>query len=97
MGTLVIEEWSGTGTVEDRGSQVFSGLQAVTEDATTSATDETVTLAKGTRVVHIEAVDGAHRVTIGASTVGSVFMYIPSGSARDVAVRGGETLAYEAV
>lgn len=97
MGTIVIEELAETGDANAYGQPIYKGLVAVTADATTSTSDETITLDGRTNYVSVYGVE-AHRVGINSATTGSVYYYVAAGERRDIATptERGTTLSYRA-
>ena len=95
-GTLVIEEWASIGTQDKPDAPIFNGNTFITTDATTSATDETVTTQGATRYLYIQSTSGAHRITINSTTVNtSIHLRVEEGKDRVVAIRGGQSYAYD--
>jgi len=95
MGTIVIEELVETGDANGYGQPIYKGLVAVTNDATTSGSDETVTLDNRTNYISVTALE-AHRVGINSATTGSVYYYVGANERRDIAVptAQGATISY---
>ena len=96
MGTIYIEEYGNAGTNGQRDVQVpdLNTLLALTKDATTSNTAESITLNAGTRVVSVYAAE-AHRLCIGSDTTATIYAYIPATTRLDFGVNAGDTLYYE--
>lgn len=92
MGTIRVEEWEDVGTNEDKNVPVYRKQTAITVDATTSTSDETITLTGGPAFVSIHSAVGDHRFSLG-STTGSKYVFIAAGERRDIAVTG-TTVAY---
>lgn len=96
MGTITIEEWASVGEPDNNNSSpIYKDLVKVTVDATTSTSDETITLDKQTRYVSITAVE-IHRVNPTGSTTGTKYAQVNAGERRDLAtpVALGGTLSY---
>lgn len=96
MGTIYIEEYGSVGSDANRNAPIsdLKTLLALTKDATTSATAESITLGLNTRQITIYAVE-AHRVCLGSDTTSSVYAFIPEGQTRDFGVPKGAVLYYE--
>ncbi len=96
MGTITIEEWASVGEPDNsNGVPIYKDLIKVTVDATTSTSDETITLDKGTRYVSVTAVE-IHRVSVYGATTVSKYAQVNAGERRDIAVPValGGTLSY---
>lgn len=96
MGTIYIEEYSEIGSAAnaDAPVQYLNSLLALTKDATTSSTAESVTLNQHAKSVSIYAVE-AHRVCMTSDTSADKYTIIPAGQIRDFGVKPGDTLYYE--
>lgn len=96
MGTIYIEEYGSVGSDANRNAPVsdLKTLLALTKDATTSTTAESVTLGINTRQITVQAVE-AHRVCLETDTTATLYAFIPAGERRDFGVPKGAVLYYE--
>lgn len=85
MGTIVIEQWEQIGNADSTGEPIYRGLVAVTNDTTTSTSDETIVMDGRARFITVFGVE-AHRVAINSATTGSLFAFIGAGERRDIAL-----------
>ena len=97
MGTIVIEEWVDIGLpdAQSLAAPLYKNQVAVTNDATTSSSDETVVLDSRTRYISVYGVE-AHRVSVTSATTGTKYAYIGAGERRDISVPAspGATISY---
>lgn len=96
MGTIVIEEYAGTGSRANRDAPVvdLNTCLATTVDATTSTTAESITLNSGTRVITVYGVE-AHRVSVLSADGSAKYGFVAAGTYRDFGVAPGDTLYYK--
>ena len=86
MGTITIEEWASVGEPDNSSDvPIYKDLIKVTLDATTSTSDETITLDGRTRYVSVTAVE-IHRVNPTGVTTGTKYAQVNAGERRDLAV-----------
>ena len=86
MGTITIEEWASVGEPDNsNGVPIYKDLIKVTVDATTSTSDETITLDGRTRYVSVTAVE-IHRVNPTGATTGTKYAQVNAAERRDLAV-----------
>ena len=96
MGTIYIEEYGSIGSDANRDAPLsdLNTQLALTKDATTSSTAESIVLNGGTRQVTIYAVED-HRVCVTSDTTDTKYAIVAAGSYRDFGVTPGSTLYYE--
>jgi len=97
MGTIIIEEYSGTGSPADASAPIanLSTLEATTVDATTSTSAEGVTINRYTRLISVTAVE-AHRVSVNTNTTGTKYALINAGERRNFGINVGDVVYYRA-
>lgn len=85
-GTLLIEQWQSVGTAENSNVPIYRGLVDVDSDATTSTSNETVTMDGRARYISVLAVSGDHRVSVGSSSASTLYFYVKEGERRDISL-----------
>ena len=90
MGTIIIEEWVEIGLPDsgENGRPIYKNQVKVTEDATTSTSDETLAMQGTSRYISVLGIE-AHRVAVTASTTGTKYAYIAAGERRDISLPVG--------
>ena len=96
MGTITIEQFGSVGSAANTDAPIenLATLLAITKDATTSTSAESIVLNEGTRVVTITAVE-AHRVCLRTDTTATKYAVVQAGKTRSFGVPPGVLLFYE--
>jgi hypothetical protein len=96
MGTITIEEFGSVGSAANTDLPIenLDTLLAITKDATTSTSAESIVLNEGTRVVTITAVE-AHRVCLRTDTTATKYAVVLANRTVRFGVPPGAVLFYE--